>query len=433
MTSFAAPIRTLLFSTLYPSGARPGHGIFVETRLRELLGSGEVETRVVAPVPWFCSTHPRFGDYARLAATPPCETRHGIDVRHPRYFLPPRVGMQIAPFALAAGALPAIRRLQREGFDFDLIDAHYYYPDGVAAALLARHLGKPFVVTARGSDINLIARHAVPRRLMRWAAGRAAASICVSSALRDALAGIGAERAKLRVLRNGVDLARFAPLPPASARAELGWPAAPTLLSVGNLVENKGHHLAIELLALPAGEGGEGGVGSDTRLVIVGDGPERAALAALAQRLGVAARVVFAGPVAQARLPAYYSAADVLILASSREGWPNVLLEAMACGTPVLATAVGGVPEAVAAPVAGRLVPVSPAPSAAAFAAALADLRRAGIDRAAVRRYAEGFGWAETTQGQIALFAEVLGERRRAADAGACGAPGLPQAGGEAP
>lgn len=428
MNSFAAPIRTLLFSTLYPSSARPGHGIFVETRLRELLGSGEVETRVVAPVPWFCSTHPRFGDYARLAATPPCETRHGIDVRHPRYFLPPKVGMHIAPFALAAGALPAIRRLQREGFDFDLIDAHYYYPDGVAAALLARHLGKPFVVTARGSDINLIARHAVPRRLMRWAAGRAAASICVSAALRDALAGIGAERAKLRVLRNGVDLARFAPLPPASARAELGWPAAPTLLSVGNLVENKGHHIAIELLALPAGAGGPA---PDTRLAIVGDGPERAALAALAQRLGVASRVVFAGAVAQARLPAYYSAADVLILASSREGWPNVLLEAMACGTPVVATAVGGVPEAVAALVAGRLVPASPAPSAAAFAAALADLRRAGIDRAAVRRYAESFGWAETTQGQIALFAEVLGERRRAA--GACGAPGLPQAGGEAP
>ncbi|MBN9422673.1 MAG: glycosyltransferase [Candidatus Accumulibacter sp.] len=440
MSSSAAPIRTLLFSTLYPSGARPGHGIFVETRLRELLKSGAVETRVVAPVPWFCSTHPRFGDYARLAATPAREMRHGIEVRHPRYFLPPKVGMQIAPFALAAGALPAIRRLQREGFDFDLIDAHYYYPDGVAAALLARHLGKPFVVTARGSDINLIARHAVPRRLMRWAAGRAAESICVSGALRDALAGIGAERAKLRVLRNGVDLARFAPLPPASARAELGWPAAPTLLSVGNLVENKGHHLAIELLALPAGAGGERGVGPDTRLAIVGDGPERAALAALAQRLGVASRVVFAGAVAQERLPAYYSAADVLILASSREGWPNVLLEAMACGTPVVATAVGGVPEAVAAPVAGRLVPASPAPSAAAFATALADLRRAGIDRAAVRRYAEGFGWAETTQGQLALFSEALAGRREAAGAAsgvpdasdAPGAPGVPQSGGEA-
>lgn len=421
-------LRTLLFSTLYPSGARPGHGIFVETRLRELLGSGEVETRVVAPVPWFCSTHPRFGDYARLAATPARETRHGIDVRHPRYFLPPKVGMQIAPFALAAGALPAIRRLQREGFDFDLIDAHYYYPDGVAAALLARHFGKPFVVTARGSDINLIAGYAGPRRLMRWAAGRAAASICVSSALRDALAGIGAERARLRVLRNGVDLARFAPLPPAVARAELGWPAAPTLLSVGNLVENKGHHLAIELLALKGG--GDAALPPDTRLAIVGDGPERAALAALAQRLGVAARVVFAGQVAQARLPAYYSAADALILASSREGWPNVLLEAMACGTPVVATAVGGIPEVVAAPVAGRLCQ---ARSAEAFAAALADLRRAGIDRAAVRRYAEGFGWAETTQGQLALFAEVLGRRRQPAGAAACGVPALSRAGGEKP
>ena len=124
--------------------------------MRELLGSGQVETKVVAPVPWFFSTQPCFGEYALQARTPQREAHNGIDVLHPRYFLPPKVGMNIAPLTLALGTLPAIRQLLASGYEFDLIDAHYYYPDGVAAALLARYFGKPFVVTARGTDINLI-------------------------------------------------------------------------------------------------------------------------------------------------------------------------------------------------------------------------------------------------------------------------------------
>jgi teichuronic acid biosynthesis glycosyltransferase TuaC len=141
-------IRTLLFSTLYPSSARPVHGIFVETRLRELLSGGRVQTKVVAPVPWFPSTDPRWGDYARMAATPPRETRNGIDVLHPRYPVIPKLGMTLSPFLLAAASLGPIRALMREGFDFDVIDAHYYYPDGVAAAWLAKRLDRPFTVTA---------------------------------------------------------------------------------------------------------------------------------------------------------------------------------------------------------------------------------------------------------------------------------------------
>ena len=151
--SLQAPIRTLLFSTLYPSSVRPGHGIFMETRLRELLGIGKVQTKVVAPVPWFFSKHLRFDGYAQLAQTPAMEIHNDVDVRHPRYLLPPKVGMTVAPFALALGAIPTVRRLMKEGFDFEVIDAHYYYPDGVAAAMLARHFRKPFTVTARGSDI----------------------------------------------------------------------------------------------------------------------------------------------------------------------------------------------------------------------------------------------------------------------------------------
>jgi len=387
-------VRTLLFSTLYPSSIRPGHGIFVETRLRQLLGCGEIETKVVAPVPWFFSKNPRYGSYAQMALTPARETYNDVDVAHPRYGLLPKLGMTLAPFTMALSAIPVIRRLLREGFDFDLIDAHYFYPDGVAAALLAKWFGKPFVITARGSDVNLISRYAIPRRLMCWAARQAKISIAVSKALSEGLAGIGADRSKLVVLRNGVDLERFQPIPQAAARAELAWPDAPTLISVGHLVENKGHHIAIEVLEkLP-----------NFRLVIVGGGEERNALEILTSRLGVAQRVFFAGRVAQQNLSVYYSAADILILASSREGWPNVLLEAMACGTPVVATNVGGIPEVVTTPTVGRLTTDR---SVAGFLPLVSDLWEHYPERAAVRRYTEEFGWKATTDAQLSIFRSI--------------------------
>lgn len=393
------PIRTLLFSTLYPSSTRPHHGIFVETRLRHLLDSGEVDSRVVAPVPWFPSTSERFGDWGRMAATPAREVRRGIEVHHPRYVLPPRVGMNIAPWALAHGARSTVAALIRDGWDFDLIDAHYYYPDGVAASMLARWFGKPFVVTARGSDLSLIPQFRWPRRLIRDTARRAAASIGVSASLMELLAAQGADRTKLHVMRNGVDLDRFSPQPREPLRRVLGvTDDAPLLLSVGHLIERKGHHVVIDALAALAEM-------PEAHLAIVGEGPLREALHAQAQRLNVGPRVHFAGAVRNEELANWYSAADLLVLASSREGWANVLLESMACGTPVVATAVSGTPEVVRGEVAGLLVD---ARDGASFARAIAmQLKRAPV-RQAVRRYAEGFSWQDTTDAQVALFRRVI-------------------------
>lgn len=390
-------LRTLLFSTLYPSAIRPDHGIFVETRLRELLGTGSVATKVVAPVPWFFSTHPRFGEYARMARVPARETHNGIDVSHPRYFLPPKVGMNVAPFLLALGAIPAIKRLIREGFDFDLIDAHYVYPDGVAASLLARYFRKPFVVTARGTDINLIPQYAVPRKLIQSTLGKAAASIGVCKALVDEMQGLGAAPEKLHVLRNGVDLNRFSPIPKQDARSALGWDKyQKTLISVGYLIERKGHHIAIEAMPnLP-----------EFRLEIIGRGPDQDKLKQLAGELGVADRVSFVGQISQAELATYYSAADALILASSREGWANVLLESMACGTPVVATNIWGTPEVVSTTVAGRLMHER---SADALQSALRDLFSSYPDRQAVRRHAEHHSWNATSEGQLRLFRNITG------------------------
>jgi teichuronic acid biosynthesis glycosyltransferase TuaC len=397
-------VRTLLFSTLYPSSVRPTHGIFVETRLRKLLEAGGVETRVVAPVPWFPSTAPRWGDYARMAATPVREHRNGIDVRHPRYLVVPKVGMTVTPLLLALAARPAVQALLDDGFDFDLIDAHYYYPDGVAAALLARWFGKPFCVTARGTDLNLIPQHALPRAMIRWASRRAVASIGVCSALMDVLRGWGdVPPERVHVMRNGVDLERFRPLDPQAMRQELGLnrpgeERAPVLLSVGHLIERKGHHLAIDALALLRRSWPR------ARLVILGEGEERGALERQAARLGLQQAVSLPGAMPNDQLARWYSAADVSILASSREGWANVLLESMACGTPVVATDIWGTPEVVAPASGGKLVAER---SGAAFAAALTDLLTHPPARTAVRAYASGFSWDHTSQQQLALFSRM--------------------------
>ncbi|KPF45895.1 glycosyl transferase family 1 [beta proteobacterium AAP51] len=398
-------MRTLLFSTLYPSSARPTHGIFVETRLRELLRQPNVETRVVAPVPWFWSTDPKHGEYAAMARTPAREAWNGIDVQHPRYIVIPKVGMTAAPLLLALGARAAVQRVLDEGFDFDLIDAHYYYPDGVAAALLSRWFGKPFVVTARGTDLNLIPAYAAPAAMIRWAARRASASIGVCAALLEPLREWQIEEERLTVLRNGVDLQRFFPQEPSAARSELGVSGEPVLISVGHLIERKGHHLVIEALA-------------DLRsthprasLLIVGEGPERASLVAHAQRLGVSEQVRLVGAVPNATLAGWYSAADVLVLASSREGWANVLLESMACGTPVVATDIWGTPEVVQPESGGVLVAHR---SGKALAQGLRLLLAAQVDRLKVRRYAEGFGWQQTSVGQCELFAKVKERHKHA-------------------
>jgi teichuronic acid biosynthesis glycosyltransferase TuaC len=396
------PLRILTFTTLYPNDVMPSQGIFVETRLRHLVASGAVESMVVAPVPWFPWRHPRFGQYARYAAVASREVRFGIDVRHPRFLRIPKIGMTSAPFLLASAVLPVIRRIFAAGYDFDLIDAHYFYPDGVAAALVGRALKRPVVITARGSDVMVIPRYAVPRRLIVRAASSSAAVITVSRSLKDQLAQLNVPAERMIVLRNGVDLDLFRPADRTAARATFGMSGF-VLASVGNLVALKGHDLVIRALAaIP-----------DAQLVIAGQGPELGNLRALAARSGAADRVRFLGSISQQSLRSLYSAADCLVLASSSEGWPNVLLEAMACGTPVIAARVSGIPEVVTSAEAGLLFDERTPES---IADAVARLRSSPPDRAATRRYAERFSWNDTTRGQIALFGDIVAADRRLAE-----------------
>jgi teichuronic acid biosynthesis glycosyltransferase TuaC len=392
------PIRLLTLSTLYPNREMPYHGTFVENRLLHLVRGREVAALVVAPVPWFPWKGAAFGRYAAFARVPKGEQRHGMTVLHPRYLLIPKCGMAIAPYLMYESLKTYVGRILRRDFPFDVIDAHYFYPDGVAAALLGQSLGKPVVITARGTDINLISYYRLTRRWIRWAAHRAAGIVAVSEALRARLVELGIPDGRIQVLRNGVDLDLFAPRDREAARRQLGIDSGgPVLASVGWLIPRKGHDLAIRAAALLP----------DSTLLIVGEGPEDIALRRLAQRTGVASRVNFLGSMPQKRLAVVYNAADVLVLASAREGLPNVLLEALACGTPVVATAVWGTPEVVATPVAGRLVEER---SPEALGRAIRDLLADPPARTAVRAYAERFAWGPTTAGQIRLFRSILAD-----------------------
>jgi len=375
----------LTFTTLYPNAAQPNHGVFVENRLRHLVETGRATSVVLAPVPWL-----------RVPA-PVREQRFGLDVHHPRFLTMPRIGMRIHPRTLYAAAARAMQSMIDAGARFDVIDAHYFYPDGVAAVWLAKRFGLPVVITARGSDITLFPEYPGPRRMILAAAEAADAIITVSAGLRDALAALGADAHKITVLRNGVDLNMFTPHGRAQARAALGVRGR-VALSVGALIPRKGHELTIAALAELPG----------WTLLIAGEGPERGALLAHAAAIGVADRVRLLGPVPHAALAQLFSAADVSVLSSSREGWANVLLESMACGTPVVASPIPGNPEVVQSRAAGLI-------AAARTPHAIADAMRALADdppgRAATRAYAQRFGWEETSAGQLNVFGEVVSKK----------------------
>ena len=379
----------LVITTLYPNREQFRHGIFVETRLRKLVDGCGFKAVVIAPVPWFPVSSKMFPVYSKYARVPAVEERHGITVYHPRYLVVPKIGMLLTPIFLTLAILLAVRKVARTGYWFDLLDAHYFYPDGVAVAMASRLIRKPIMITARGSDVNVLTQYAVPRFLVRWAAEKSAATVAVSTALRDRLLALGVSKEKLHVFRNGVDLERFQPISKSRCKTKLDvGPCA--LLSVGNLIDLKGHDLVIRALEhLP-----------ECELMIAGDGELRRSLESLAASLGVAGRVRFLGTVPQSDLVDIYNASDMLVLASSNEGMPNVVLESMACGTPVVATNVGGIPEVVCSSEAGVVIRKR---DVEIIVTGVRRLLRDYLGADETRAYAANFSWESTVSGLCEL------------------------------
>jgi teichuronic acid biosynthesis glycosyltransferase TuaC len=328
----------LTLSTLFPNALQPVHALFVRARMEQFSRRYGHHWTVVAPVPFFPKIPFRtFKTYDTYARVPRYEESRGYPVHHPRYLVTPKVGMRFYGAWLTAGVRRLVKELHARD-PFDVIDGHYVYPDGTAAARLGRELDIPVVLSARGTDLNLYSRLPGIVDLIRSNLNSSRHLICVCEGLRQEALKLGVPGEKVSVIGNGVDADRFRRGDRRKARESLDLPLDATIiLSVGHLIERKGFHLIIDACSRLGRK--------NVLLVIVGDGPERGPLERLVANLHLGDQVRFAGAVENDDLPTWYQSADVFALASSREGWPNVLCEAQACGLPVVATKVWGIPE----------------------------------------------------------------------------------------
>ena len=372
-------LRVLTLSTLFPDITRPNFGLFVERQCRELAIRDRVEVSVIAPIgipPWPLSRHSR---YAALLSRPKEEHWRTLTVHRPRFPIFPRLCARLHVAAMTRAIWPLVRDLHARAA-FDVIDASFFYPDGPVARRIARRLGIPYSVKARGSDIHHWGRAPATRKAVRGAAADAAGLLAVSAAMRRSMVALGMDADKIRVHYTGVDLDRFAPLDRDEAKARFSL-SGPVVLCVGHIIERKGQELLVR--ALPALPG--------VTLILAGQGPAASRLETLAQELGVGDRLGILGSVPHDQLPALYNAADVMALPSASEGLANAWVEALACGTPILISDVGGARELLteAAGAAGRIVERTPE----AIAAALGEMLAQMPDRTAVRSAALPFTW----------------------------------------
>ncbi|MBU6247808.1 MAG: glycosyltransferase family 4 protein [Xanthomonadaceae bacterium] len=371
-------LRILVLTNLFPTRWDPHRGAFNRQQFERLGHRHEVEVITAVPLPERLR--------GRGAGQAPEVT--GLHLRTFVFVYLPRVARSLHAFFWAVSLLAQQGRYLLRGH-YDCVLASWAYPDAAAAAWLARRQGWPYVVKVHGSDLNVQAEDPARRPQIRRALVGARAVVAVSRALADKVVALGVEPARVHVVYNGVDHARFSPGSQHEARHRLGLPGdMPVLLYVGNLKASKGcldllEAFAPVTLSRP-----------DARLVFVGAGECRDALRVRADELGLGNAVHLAGVIPHADLPDWFRAASLLCLPSHNEGVPNVVLEAMACGTPVVATRVGGIPEVVPEE-AGLLVPLR---DRHALTGALVEAIGRPWDIGRILEHARQFSWERNLQ-----------------------------------
>jgi glycosyltransferase involved in cell wall biosynthesis len=372
--------RVLSISTLYPNAARPRFGPFVARSLEALAARGDWEVTLVNPI----GVPPiALGRYRELAAAAVDGRESGVAVHRLRFTLVPLVGARLNAWAIARAVLPLARRLHAES-PFDLVDAQFFFPDGPAAARIARALGLPLSIKARGADIQFWGQKPWARRAMRRASDQAAGLLAVCQALAEDMAAIGMPRHKTAVHYTGLDRDRFRPLGSVGLRKRLGEALgislpdnAPLLATVGALIPRKGQKFVIGAMRVTPG----------AHLLLVGRGEDEAMLRGLVRNFDMAERVHFLGNVDHNLLPLILSAADVMVLPSASEGLANAWIEALACGTPLVITDAGGAREVIAGRDAGVIVARTEEAIAEGIADLLADKPPAHKVAAAAARF----------------------------------------------
>jgi teichuronic acid biosynthesis glycosyltransferase TuaC len=399
----AGRLRIVSLCCCYPNPVDGGQGVFIQRRLRAVAAIADVT--VVAPFALARYSSPKGNRLRWNEKRCPADRLDGsLTVLHPRWLYPPAAGALI-PLFLFAQLFPRLFRMSKRT-PFDAIDAHFGFPDGIAAALLSACLDVPFTITLRGSE-TVHARSPIVRWFMGWALRRAARVFTVSVRLAQFAIDLGAAPGKVKTIPNGVDAGVFYPRDRAVCRAKHGIaPDCRLIVSAGALVRGKGHDRAIRAVHAVAT------AGIAVQLAIVGgEAYERQTAEELrrcAAELGLGQVVRFFGPVDAETMAEIMSAADVLCLASEREGWPNVVHEAMACGLPVVATDVGAVTEMMAGANAGIVVP--PGDQAALDAALLEALRRTW-DRPAISAHGRARTWQHVASEVVEEMRLVCGAR----------------------
>jgi glycosyltransferase involved in cell wall biosynthesis len=369
-------LRALVLTSRFPDSIRPNAGNIVERTLLALAARPGVEVEVVAPIgtPPFPLSLRRH--HARLRPVPVEESWKGLKVRRPRYptlpFLP-----ELAPRSMARTLLPILNEA-RADFPFDVVAAQFFWPEGPAAVRLARAIGVPVSVKGRGPDVESWAKRRGAGRMIVEAGRQAGGMLAINHDLKRQMAALGMPEDRIAVHYTGLDRTLFRPGDRAAEKAKLGV-EGPLILSVGNLIARKGHLLVIEALSRIEG----------ATLIVAGGGPDYALLRERAAALGVEERVRLLGLVPYDRMPALYVAADVTVHAASLEGFANVRVESLACGTPVVTTAPGGADELIISREAGRIV----AGTADSIAVAVRELIAAPPSGASVAATVERFSW----------------------------------------
>jgi glycosyltransferase involved in cell wall biosynthesis len=391
-------VRFLLLTTSYPSPARPISGTFNRS-LAEALND-EHEVKVVAPIPWPAA----FRAAVRGVDSPPTTTtpRTAIEVLHPLYLYTPWIFRNQHGRFMRASIRGHLRSLFAR-FRPDAVIGYWAHPDGEAAVAAARENDAVALVVVGGSDVLLLARNASRRPAISRVLRSADGVLAVGSALRERVIEMGVPAERVHVFEQGVDLTLFAPADRGTARRRLGLHEDHRIiLWVGRMVEVK----ALDVLIAAGARLRARGV--DFQLYLVGDGPLAGRVRSWIQGANCEGVMHVVGPVDHAQLPDWYRAADLTVLPSHSEGIPNVLLESLACGTPFVATSVGGVPEIAREP--SELVPPGdPEALAAAIAQRLSSGRASGEAIAQI-------SWADTASSVAALvrsLREDNGERLR--------------------
>jgi predicted glycoside hydrolase/deacetylase ChbG (UPF0249 family)/glycosyltransferase involved in cell wall biosynthesis len=399
------PLRILSLSGEYPNPREPGKALFIQARLQAI--SKVADVSVVAPVALLDYANPQ-GNLLGSRGIPFLRTDDRIEVFHPRWIYPPRGGALNA-VCLYIRLLPLVYRLKKRR-QFDVIDAHFLHPEGIAAALLGATFKLPFVVTMRGSEF-LHRRYRVRRRWMSWAVKRAALAITVSEGLRDLAVQLGARQENTTVIPNGINSETFHQYDREASRRHYQIETNTRLiLTAGNLAPIKCHENIVKALR------GVIDSGIKAQLWIAGgtgrSGRHEAVIRAEVKANDLEDHVRFVGELPQKELATMMAAADVFCLASSREGWPNVVNEALACGTPVVATDVGAVRRMITSPDHGMVVPSGDVP---ALERSLVEALTRTWDRETISAAASSRSWSQVAKeatGSIATKTKTIASRR---------------------